>query len=38
MNGFSPVMIKHDQGIQDPKRRARDHKHVDRHRISQVVV
>jgi hypothetical protein len=38
MNDFSPVMIKHHQGVQDPKRRGRDNKHVDRHRVSQVVV
>jgi hypothetical protein len=38
MNDFSPVMIKHHQGVQDPKRRGRDNEHVDRHRVSQVVV
>jgi hypothetical protein len=38
MDDFSPVMVKHDQGIQDPKRRGRDHEHVDRHGVSQVVV
>jgi hypothetical protein len=24
MNDFSPLMVKHNQGIQDPKRRGRD--------------
>jgi hypothetical protein len=38
MKNFSPVVIKHDQGIQDPKRRGCDNEHVDRHRVSQVVV
>jgi hypothetical protein len=31
-------MVKHDQSIQDPKRRGRDNEHVDRHSVSQVVV
>lgn len=38
MNDFSPVMVKHDRGIQDSKRRGGDHEHVDRRGISQVVV
>jgi hypothetical protein len=38
MNDFASVMVKHDQGIQDPKRRGRDNEHVDCHRLSQVVV
>ena len=33
-----PVMVKHDQGIQDPKRRGPDNEHVDRRGVSQVVV
>ena len=31
-------MVKHDQSIQDPKRRGRDNEHVDRRGVSQVVV
>jgi hypothetical protein len=31
MNDFSPLMVKHDQGIQDPKRRGCDDEHVYRH-------
>ena len=38
MNDFSPVVVKHDQDIQDPKRRGRNDEHVDRHGVSQVVV
>jgi hypothetical protein len=38
MNDLSPVMVKHNQGIEDPKRRGRDNEHVDCHRVRQVVV
>src|ERR1700738_4642223 len=38
MNDFSAVMAKHDQGIQDPKRRGCDNEHVDRRDVGQVVV
>jgi hypothetical protein len=31
-------MVKHDQGLEDPKRRGHDNEHVDRHCVSQVVV
>jgi hypothetical protein len=38
MNDFSPVVVKHDQGIEDPKRRGGDNEHIDRHGVSQVIV
>jgi hypothetical protein len=31
-------MVKHDQDIQDPKRRDRNDEHVERHSVSQAVV
>ena len=38
VDDFSAVMIKHDQSIQDPKRRGCHNEHVDRRDVSQVVV
>jgi hypothetical protein len=38
MNHFSPVMVKCDHDIQDPKRRGRDNEHGDRRGISRLVV
>jgi len=38
MNDFSAVMAKHDQGIENPKRRGCHNEHVDRRDIGQVVV
>ena len=38
MNDFSAVMAKHDQGVQDPKRRGCHNEHVDCNNISLVVL
>jgi len=38
MNDLSAVMTKHDQGIQDPKRRGWHNEHVDRRNVGHVVV